>query len=223
MQEDRVDRVHGVLGNLQPVAGIIPGIGHHLNAGDAEGVIDGEHRPAVGRAQIGEDQPLDLLDRIGTLAQARPKPFGRRAVRRLARRLQDRSVHVVQPAVVAAAQAPRFADAIFQRGAAVRAVAVQQADGPAALAEQDQVLAQHADQFRQVADLGGEGDRMPEAAQVFAAGRPGRHMGHLDVLAPGACVQIAAVGGIGRIRPRVHGVTSTLSANAAPQIRNIGL
>jgi hypothetical protein len=132
----------------------------------------------VRRAHVSEDQTLDLLDRVGALADL----VADRGVLRLARGLQDRAVHVEVPAVVAAADAALLDLAVFQGGPAVGAMAVQQADPPPAVAKHHQILAHDPDPHRMLLELGGHGHRVPEAAQVFAAGGAGAHMGEFRIL-----------------------------------------
>jgi hypothetical protein len=61
--------------------------------------------------------------------------------------------------------------AILERRAAVRAIRFQKADGAALVAEHDEVLAKDAQAAGQVLLLVAKDDRLPEASQVFAAGR----------------------------------------------------
>jgi len=58
MQEDAVERVHRVLGDLQPVAGIVDRVGDELVAGQLERVENREFRSVLGRPEIGEDEAL---------------------------------------------------------------------------------------------------------------------------------------------------------------------
>jgi hypothetical protein len=168
VQEHRMERVHRVLCDLQPVTRIVDGIRHHVVGGLRHGVEDREFRHAVSGAEIGEDQPADLVRRIGALADL----VLERALRRLAGRLEHASVDVEQPAVVAAADTVLRDDAVFERGAPVCTMLVQQADPARQVAEDHQVLAEHPDHQRQVGQLRRHRDRMPEAAHVLAAGRP---------------------------------------------------
>ena len=69
---------------------------------------------------------------------------------------------------------PALLDAAeLERGAAVRAVLLQEPDAPAEVAEGDQVLAQQAHGQGQLAEIVGMQERVPEAAQILAAGRAG--------------------------------------------------
>jgi hypothetical protein len=88
----------------------------------------------------------------------------------LAGRLEDASVDVEEPAVIAAADAALGDDAVLERRAAMGAVLVQEADVPREVAEDHQILAQDPDCQRQIGQLRCHRDRMPEAAHVLAAG-----------------------------------------------------
>ena len=187
VQESTVVGVDRVLALLQPVAGRMDRIGHQVVIGNVEGIQVGERGLFLGRAQVGEDQSLDLLHRIGALADL----VTDRAVGRLAGCLQDGAVHIVMPAVIAAAQPPLLDLAELERRPAVRAVAVQEPDPAAPVPEYHQVLAQYPDRDRVFAQLLGHGDRMPKAAHVLATRRPGPDLGQLRV----------------RLQPRVDGVS----------------
>ena len=171
MEKRRVHRVDDRIQHLQPVAGETADIGHHRHARDLVGVVDREWRNLRERTHVGEDQALVFAHRIGALAQARARLLGALAVRRLARRLEDAAVHVEQPAVVAAADAALLADAVFERGLAVAAIEVKEPVAPGLVAEEDEILAHHPDPLRQIGNLGGDRDGMPEATQILAAGR----------------------------------------------------
>ena len=190
VQEHGVRRVHHVLLHLEPVAGVGDVVGHQPVARHGEGIQRGEAGPLVRRSHIGEDQPVMLLDRVGAVIE----PVLERARRRLARRLQNPAVGREQPAVIAAAQAPGLDDAVFERGPAMAAMQVEQPPFAAARPEQHQILAEHAHPERQLADLGGDRDGLPEAPQVLAAGRAALDMGELRVLLRHRRVVIRAVG-----------------------------
>src|SRR5205823_14706860 len=73
---------------------------------------------------------------------------------------------------------------VLERRAAVSAVELEKSRASAAVAEEHQVLAHDLDALGQVAgpELVGEGDRMPEAAQVLPAGRARADVGELGIL-----------------------------------------
>src|SRR5438874_1871812 len=77
----------------------------------------------LGRAQIGKDDSALLIGRVGAVME----PVLERAVRRLARGLEDRPVCGEQPPVVAAAYPPALDQPELERGPAMRAVQLQQA------------------------------------------------------------------------------------------------
>ena len=119
-----------------------------------------------GWTEIGEhDAGVDLY-RVRALAYVAQQ----RGVGGLSWSLQQLPVRREQPAVVAAPQSRVLALAVLQRCAAVCATPVEQAVRTAEAAKQDQILAQHSDRQGDIGDLRLQGDRMPEAAQILAAG-----------------------------------------------------
>src|SRR5262249_50153951 len=97
------------------------------------------------------------------------------APRRLARLLEAAAGHVVQPAVVHAAQAAVLEPAVAEIGAAVRAVPREQPRAALLVAEQDEVLAQQAHRQRGAARrlLRRARHGLPVAAKQVAPGRAG--------------------------------------------------
>ena len=189
VQEHAVHRIHRVLALLQPVAGRVDRIRHEVVTGDVEGIENGEGRHVIRRAHIGEDQPLELLHRIGRLADlgADRTRFG------FARRLEDRAVDIKMPAVIAAANAALLDAAVLERRAAMCAVPTEQADLAALVAEDHQVFAEDADGNGEVLELRGHRHRMPEAAEIFAAGCAGAYMRQLLVFLQWPCHRVALV------------------------------
>src|SRR5271170_1229064 len=118
------------------------------------------------------------MDRISPVKQ----PVFKGAVRRLARRFEDRAVDAEQPAMVTAAD-PCVADQPeLQRRTAMRTMQFQQPrDAAAAVAKRHQILAEDPHPIWQVAQLVGEADRLPEAPQIFAAQRAGADMSEFRV------------------------------------------
>ena len=78
--------------------------------------------------------------------------------------------------MVAAAQAALLDDAVLERRVAVRAMQVQAADAPAEIAEHHEILAQRAHAQRHFGKLAQIGDRLPEAAVIFASRRAAHHL-----------------------------------------------
>ena len=72
------------------------------------------------------------------------------------------------PAVVAAADAVFLDLAVIQRGAAMAAARMQQADARVLVAKQHQILAEHAHFSGDIGGAGDEADRVPVAPQQFA-------------------------------------------------------
>jgi hypothetical protein len=87
----------------------------------------------------------------------------------LARLVETDPLRVEEPAVIAAADAEVFHLAVEQRRAAVDAPWVDEARVAAAVAEQDQVFAEHPNRARKIRCLLGQRDRMPVAAQKLTA------------------------------------------------------
>src|SRR5262249_32140875 len=112
------------------------------------------------RPHIGEDETVQLAHRIGALAEILADAAGRG----LGRRFKDRAVDIVEPAVIAAANAALGRNAELQRGAAMGAVLVQEAEPAALIAEEHQLLAQKLHQLRRLTELRAQQKRMPEAA-----------------------------------------------------------
>ena len=73
---------------------------------------------------------------------------------------------------------------------------MQEAQAPAEVAEEDQLFAEDAQGERYVAQLAGEGDRLPEAPQELAGGRVAAHVRQLRRPARHISAQICSVGDI---------------------------
>ena len=166
MQVGGVRRVDADLQGLQPVALDQPLEGEGVGAGRQEAVEIGEGR-CLALAEPGEDDAVLHHHRIAPLAHllAEHAAFG------FGRRFEALAVDVEQPAMEQAAQAAILETAVGEVGAAMRAVAVEQAVTAALVAEQDEILAQHAHRLGR--PLGGqfvgEGDGMPVVAHQGAA------------------------------------------------------
>ena len=160
-------RVNRVFLALEPIA-------WNLGLDDlAEAVLPREEfpvrheRPRLG-TEIGPYEPAQFLDRIGLDADLVAQP--RLRVRHVLIGLrQAAAVRVVEPAVIIAAQ-PAFLDiAIAQVGAAVPAMAIEEAVCAAEILVEDKVLAHQPHRKRAGAfELAGAGDRPPIAAQEIA-------------------------------------------------------
>ena len=145
--------------------------------GTSKRVVERKRGHPVGRTQIREDEPAELARGIRAL----PHALAQAAARGLARRLETAPVDVVHPAVVAAAQAALERNGELERRAAMRAVQVEHADAPAAIAEDHEIFAQDAHAARRAVQIAREGHRLPEAPQVLAAGRAGTDLGELGI------------------------------------------
>src|SRR5262245_27112374 len=74
------------------------------------------------------------------------------------------------------------------------AVQLEEPDLALGVAEEDQVLAHDANGLRQILQLRGEANRLPEAAQILAAGCPRPDPGQLGIVLRDVPMMIGAVG-----------------------------
>ena len=109
-----------------------------------------QRRLLLGRSEIGEDQAVALLHGVPGLAYL----VLEQAALGLAGLFEAMALGVELPAVIAAADAVFLDLAVIERGAAMAAAGVQQADPGVLVAKQHQILAEHA-QFS--GDIGGVG------------------------------------------------------------------
>ena len=191
-------RIDGVLLALKPVA-------RHVGEHDfAKAVLPGERLPdrqlrRRQRPEIGEQQAGAFLDRIGLDLAAGLRRLRTGGV--LVGLFEAAAGLVHQPAVIAAADAGLLDPAIGHVGAAMRAMAVDQAVAAAAVAVEDEVLAHEADGLdRMAVELAGAADRLPVAAQQFAHRRAGADLGEHFVAGGGKQAVLAdgLMGGMGR-------------------------
>ena len=166
-------RIDHILEVLQPVAGdhgrsaatdrAVVGLHEFVLVHIFQGFVARQHRFSLGRSQIGEDQPVAFPDRVPGLSHLVPEL----AAVDFAGLLKAVAFDVEFPAMVAAADAVFLDLAVVQRGAAVAAARVQQASAAMPVAEQNEVLAEHADFSGYIAGVGDEANRMPVASQQF--------------------------------------------------------
>src|SRR4029453_1356923 len=109
-------------------------------------------------SEIGEYEPSELVRRIGAL----PDALLEAAAGGLAPGVQTPSVDVVDPAVIAAPQAPLERDSELERRAAMCTMQVQHAHSPAAVAEHHEILAEDPHPQRRLREIARECDRLPE-------------------------------------------------------------
>jgi hypothetical protein len=79
--------------------------------------------------------------------------------------------------MIAASYAVGVDEPELQGRTAMRAMQLQQTDSAAQVAKHHQFLAEDLDPMGQVLQFVGEADRLPKAAQIFAARRVGADMG----------------------------------------------
>src|SRR6185437_6781662 len=119
-------------------------------------------------AEISEDHAAAHRDRIGFVLDRTAEILARR----FGRLLQALAVHVVEPAVIDAAQPAILDPAVAQIGAAMRTMQVEQADAVFFVFEQHEFLMQRLHFERRVfRDVGEHRDRLPIAAEQLAERR----------------------------------------------------
>ena len=194
-------RVHHVLVQLQPVAGMPERERDQAIVGLLVGVEVRERGDGPRRSHVREDETGELAGRVGALRGRVPDG----ALGRLTGSLEDRPVDVEQPAVVAAANPALRDDAELQRRTAMAAVPVQDPHPPLAVAKHDEILAQDPHRQGNLAQLRGQRDGLPVAAKQLAARSPGADMGKL--LVDGGYVRqgMALIGARTPIGRDVHG------------------
>ena len=166
MQVGGVRRIDADFQRLQPIALDQALEGEGVRAGRQKTIEVGKGR-CFAVAEIGEDDAVLHHDRVGTL----PYPLAEHAALGLGGSLQALAVDVEQPAMEQAAQAAVLQASVGEVGAAVRAVAVQEAVAAALVAEQHEVLAEHAHGLGGTfpGKLVGERHRMPIVPHQRAA------------------------------------------------------
>ena len=167
---------------LQPVARPQTFEREHVRRGRGEAVERGKRR-RLARSKVSPDNAGALDTRIGGLAHLEVE----RAAGWFGGLLQTGAGGIVQPAMERAAQTAVLATGEGQIGAAMRAMAVQQAVASGGVAEQHEVLAQQANALhwaRRVEFLGQRG-RLPIAPHQRAAGGAGAGFGDQFVLLGG--------------------------------------
>ena len=186
-----MDRIGGVLDDLQPVARQVHPDRRDLVAlGVTHRVVDRQLGHRVRRPHVREEQPVRLAHAVRALAEVLFDP----APRRLGWRVEDRAVHIEVPAVIAAADPAFGRNPELERRAAMRAVPMQETEAPRAVAKHHQVLAQEPHRQRRVLELRRDQERVPVAAQVFAARRARANLRQQEVVLGRRTVVVAAVG-----------------------------
>ena len=186
-------RVHAILFDLHPVAGLDKAVAGIWDAAwHLEYIVDRKGRLLVGRAHVGEYEAFVLEDWVGPM----PQPLFQRAVCWLTGSLEDLSVYVHEPAVVAAANSFLAYLGELQGRAAVRAVELQQAHSAAPIAKYHEILSHYPDVLGHVVQLGGDGNRLPETAEVLTARCPRADVGQLLIFLWQVAVEVSSVGDI---------------------------
>src|SRR5213076_184210 len=126
----------------------------------------GEDRHLLRWSHISENHSLIGAHGIGALAEAVAAEIGCG----LGAGGDQRSVAAKVPAVIAAHDAVLLHDPVFERGAAMGAGLVQEADLAAAISKYNKILTQQPQRDRQVLKLRLDHDRMPVAPQILATG-----------------------------------------------------
>ena len=165
--------------HLQPVAPERCPVGDQFHVRQLEGVVDRKLRHLLRRAEVGEHQAPILEGGVRPEPDPALQPLLR--LGRLARGVEQGTVDVEVPAVVAAPNPAPLTGAVLERGPPVRAAPVHETDASLAVAKDHQVFAQNPKRDRQLAELGGQRHRMPEPPQVLPARRAGADAGQLFV------------------------------------------
>ena len=168
MQERGVRRIDADFERLKPVAFHQPLEREGIGVRRDEAVDLGEGR-RLALAKIGPEDSAALHDRIGAL----PDVLAERRVRRLGGRFEALSLDVEQPAVERAAQAAVLEPPEGEVRAAMRTIAVHQAEPPRLVAEENEILSEQTDGFDRAAARRArrERDGLPVVAHQLAAGR----------------------------------------------------
>jgi hypothetical protein len=196
VQRGRVVIVGGVVLDLQPVAVLEVAIGNEFVGGQHGEVAFpfGERRLFFGRTHVGEHEAVALDGLVRALTDRACVLLGFRLFALRKRRMQAGAVDVEHHAVIAALDAALLDRAVFERGAAMHAMRVQQTDAAAAVAERDQFFVEDLQEAGRVGEFHRHADRMPEAAHVFARRRAGPRLGELDIVRRNPVRVVAAVG-----------------------------
>ncbi len=100
-------RVHSVLANLQPIAGVINIVGHHFDISQHGGIPFREIRLLFRWAHVGKNQAKVFHDRIRAVAHLLAE------FRILRGCLQNGPIYIIEPAVITTSKALLFNDAEF--------------------------------------------------------------------------------------------------------------
>src|SRR5262245_57400376 len=144
MGEAWMNRVHTIFNALEPVT-VLKTLNGYINIAIADKeIISRQERRRLG-TKIGEDQATQLFHGIRRQAN---RFFLEFTVGRLTGSLQQFSLRIVEPAVIATAHTIPFDVAETQVGAAMGAVSTDDSDSSVAAAEQDEIFAEDADERR---------------------------------------------------------------------------
>ncbi len=177
--------IHDVLIKLQPVAledltaaeSVARAIGDDSSLALLDEIVARQHRHSIERSHVREDQTAVFPTGIPGL----PDAILVGAVGRLARLIETSAFDIEQPAVIAAANAALFGSAVVERRSAVAAMLVEEPGTTLAIAKQNQILAEHSNALRQLAERG-QSDGLPESPKELAASRAGTDLRHLCIV-----------------------------------------
>jgi len=159
----RMHRIHAVLDALQPVA-VLKTLDCDVHVPFADEKIVARHERYRRRTEVSEDQPAQLFDRIGRQANIF---FSKRTARRFARNLHQLAVGVIEPAVVATANAIALDVTETKIGAPVRTESADHTRFSRAIAKENEIFAEDTDESRLHFQVRRNTDGPPVAAQEF--------------------------------------------------------
>ena len=183
MERDGMHLIDRVLGALQPIAMFDEGADRARAILAKQQIVARQRRRRIG-AEIGEDQTRDLFGGIGGLMHL----VGERAIGRFGRHLDAAPVGGEFPAMIAAADPVGLDTAEFERGAAMRAGAIEQADAARSGAKQNEILAQDAHRLRTVRQGFAETRPATNSAAAFCRRACRDRRGSAVRFLPGSCV-----------------------------------
>ena len=130
-----VGRVERVVHALQPVTRQLRDAARLLEVVPHQHVVSGQKRRGLG-PKVGEDDAAEFLNLVSRVA----KPLPKRAISRLTGHFQNLTSDIVQPTMIATAQAAILKMTELQRSPPVRAAQCEDAEPAAIVAEKHEIF-----------------------------------------------------------------------------------